>query len=74
MNDAKLERLKDIRRKEKQVQELRREKTRMNRRRAELREKGAPKGMLTRYDLEIMELTEQINLKNEELYKLKNGW
>ena len=41
-------------------------------RRTELRKRNAPTSMLTRYDLDLMDVIEKINLLNIELYDLQD--
>lgn len=74
MNDARLALLADLNQKQRELAEVKREKQHLNMRKKELRRRGAPQDMLMRYDLDIMERTNQINQLNEQIFAMKNGW
>lgn len=83
MNDPRLELLADLNRKQMELEDVRREKQRLNARKKEIYrscaqkgtlEDGRVKSILTRYALDIKERTDQINQLNEQIFAMKNGW
>lgn len=77
MKNAQLEQIQQREREKKrlkgELRAARRERDRLNNRRAYLRGRNAPKDMLARYDLDIKSCNDEINRLHEAIFALEHN-